>query len=382
MNSANDKYGSSLDRPPGAGKPVDPATRLSELLAQSLEELTRPFDPARPGQHPSQPVARDDAWQQGFVPQHEPPAEPQPELSPEQVRVDADKALAELEAELFAAAQQVDRDATIPHEDTDPPAAHGDSHGDAPVEAEMAALLAAHPPEKDAAPEGEIKPETVPLAPAEAKAAESEPAPDAAASAVIARVRKLMLISMAVTVIAVGSVFGFIGYRIFKGEGMVEKKADKLPESSPIPTDVTLSLPRGAKVIQSAVANDRLIMTLEIDGKIEVRTFDVNTLQPAGRLNFSATPLRLPDPAQRPPEKIALAELHAAMAQDVVGRGGVEIEIRQREADEIVRALERHGLLRADREGDVLGRARVDLRRREAFDVVDRLGDARLQVGE
>jgi hypothetical protein len=95
---------------------------------------------------------------------------------------------------------------------------------------------------------------------------------------------------MAVTVIAVGSVFSFIGYRIFKGEGSTEKRADKLPPSSPIPNDVTLSLPRGAKVIQSAVTNDRLVMTLEIDGKIEVRTFDAKTLQPAGRLNFSATP--------------------------------------------------------------------------------------------
>ena len=269
-------------------KPVDPATRLSELLAQSLEELTRPFDPARPGQHPPQLAGRDDVA--SVVPQPQPPAEPEPEPSPEQARVDADKALAELEAELFAAAQQVDRDASIPHEETDPPAAHEDGHGDAPVEAEMAALLAAQPPEKDAAPADEIQPEIAPLAPVEAKAADAEPVPDAAAANVIAKVRKLMLVSMAVTVIAVGSVFGFVGYRIFKGEGTVEKKADKLPEASAIPTDVTLSLPRGAKVIQSAVANDRLIMTLDIDGKIEVRTFDVNTLQPAARLNFSATP--------------------------------------------------------------------------------------------
>ncbi len=287
MNSANDKYGSSLDRPPVAGKPVDPATRLSELLAQSLEELTRPFDPARPGQHPPQPA---DA---AFAPQHEPPAEPQPELSSEEVRVDADKALAELEAELFAAAKQVDRDASIPHEETDP-APHEDGSPEPSsseqVEAEMAALLAAQPPEKDAAPADDVKPETVSLAPDEVKAAEAEPAPDPAAANVIAKVRRLMLVSMAVTVIAVGSVFGFVGYRIFKGEGMVEKKADKLPESSPIPTDVTLSLPRGARVIQSAVANDRLIMTLDIDGKIEVRTFDLNTLQPAGRINFSGTP--------------------------------------------------------------------------------------------
>ena len=297
MNSANDKYGASLDRPPAVGKPVDPATRLSELLAQSLEELTRPFDPARPGQHPPQPAARDDV---ALVPPHEPPADPQPEPSPEEERVDADKALAELEAELFAAAKQVDRVTTRPHEEADP-APHEEAepapHEDGPpepalseqVENEMAALLAAHPPEKDAAPIDD-QPKTLSLTPDDVKAAEVEPAPDPDAANLIARVRRLMLVSMAVTVIAVGSVFGFVGYRIFKGEGMVEKKADKLPESSPIPTDVTLSLPRGARVIQSAVANDRLIMTLDIDGKIEVRTFDVKTLTPTGRLDFSATP--------------------------------------------------------------------------------------------
>ena len=106
----------------------------------------------------------------------------------------------------------------------------------------------------------------------------------------IARVRKLMLVSMAVTILAVGSVFGFIGYRIFKGEGTTAKTADKLPPASAIPTDITLSLPRGARVIQAAVAAERLVITLEADGKVEVRTFDVKTLQPAGRINFSGTP--------------------------------------------------------------------------------------------
>ena len=114
--------------------------------------------------------------------------------------------------------------------------------------------------------------------------------PDADAARVIAKVRRLMLVTMAVTLIAVGSVFGFIGYRIFKGEGTTAKTADKLPPSSPIPTDMTLALPRGARILQSAVANDRLLITLEIDGKPEVRTFDIKTLQPTGRLNFSATP--------------------------------------------------------------------------------------------
>ena len=118
------------------------------------------------------------------------------------------------------------------------------------------------------------------------------PAPqdEGAAAAVIARVRKLMLVSMAVTIVAVGSVFGFVGYRIFKGEGTTVKTADKLPPASAIPTDITLSLPRGARVIQAAVAAERLVITLEADGKVEVRTFDLKTLQPAGRINFSGTP--------------------------------------------------------------------------------------------
>jgi hypothetical protein len=214
--------------------------------------------------------------------------------------VDADKALADLEAELFAAAKQVDRDDSIPHAEA-PDEEHAQDHAEehsqerteghhdridlAPLERALALQgddLREHEARRDDAAVSS-DPSPPPLAP-------DAPAHDAAASAVIAKVRRLMLISMAVTVIAVGSVFGFIGYRIFKGEGSTEKRADKLPPTSPIPNDVTLSLPRGAKVIQSAVTNDRLVMTLEIDGKVEVRTFDAKTLQPAGRLNFSATP--------------------------------------------------------------------------------------------
>jgi hypothetical protein len=289
MNSANDKYGSSLDRPLAAGKSVDPATRLSELLAQSLDELTRPFEPPR-GAHPSRPAEpRVEMPPASPAPRHEPPPESAPPADPEQARADADKALAELEAELFAAAKQVDRDDSIPHAE-----AHADDeeHSDRPQAAESEAPPV---PVTHDSLEADLKKELAALA---SPVAPPRPAPepqaaepsDGAATAVIARVRRLMLISMAVTIIAVGSVFGFIGYRIFKGEGSVEKRADKLPAPPAIPTEITLSIPRGAKVIQTAVANDRLVMTLEIDGKIEVRTFDVRTLQPAGRLNFSATP--------------------------------------------------------------------------------------------
>jgi len=297
MNSANEKYGSSLDRPQGAGKPVDPATRLSELLAQSLEELTRPFDAPR-GPHPSRPVAPREEGPAAAEPEHaaEPApvavAQPAPEPNSEQARIDADKALAELEAELFAAAKQVDGDASIPHEETEQPEAAREGTGET-VEDDMAALLASHKADSEAA--NEDKPQAAPafaLSPEEHTLAEPAPSvvPDAASANLIARVRRLMLISMGIMVLAVGSVFGFVGYRFMKGEGATAKTADKIAPASAIPTDVTLSIPRNAKVIQSAVANDRLIMTLDIDGKIEVRTFDVRTLQPAGRLNFSATP--------------------------------------------------------------------------------------------
>ena len=261
-----------MDRTLGAGKPVDPATRLSELLAQSLEELTRPFDPPRPGPHP-QRAADEGGHTEQFA------QEPTPEQSPEESRLDADKALAELEAELFAAAKQVERD--VPAETSPDAVDHPETlHADPPVaahEAEPSEKTDDTPNESDIAP-----PPLVPEPPA--------PKPDADAANVIAKVRKLMLVSMAVTVVAVGAVFGFIGYRIFKGEGTTAKTADKLPEASAISADMTLALPRGARVIQSAVAGDRLVITLEADGKIEVRTFDVKTLQPAGRLNFSGTP--------------------------------------------------------------------------------------------
>lgn len=290
MNSANDKYGSSLDRPLGAGKPVDPATRLSELLAQSLEELTRPFDPPRPGAQPVRPADRRDEGPSDLsAARHEPHREESnPEQTPEQARVDADQALAELEAELFAAAKHLDSEANAKPTER----AAAEPPGDRP-EADPAALPAAERPASggDAVRDKEkTREEAAPATIVAAPLAPDEPVPDPDAARVIAKVRKLMLVSMAVTVIAVGSVFGFIGYRIFKGEGSVEKKADKLAESSPIPNDITLSLPRSARIVQSAVTNDRLVMTLEIDGKIEVRTFDVKTLQPAGRLDFSATP--------------------------------------------------------------------------------------------
>jgi hypothetical protein len=277
---ATDERYPSFDRTLGSNKPVDPATRLSELLAQSLEELTRPFDPPRPAAVPLREAAQSDR----------PPEPAAPEPTSEESRIDADKALAELEAELFAAAKQVDRE--TPAHDAETPGEHGEEQL-SEAEAVAAVVPAADQPQ----PHTDAEAEKAGHAPSEADIVPAplvpeEPAAHAEAdsAAVIARVRKLMLVSMAVTILAVGSVFAFIGYRIFKGEGASAKTADKLPPASAIPTDITLALPRGARVIQAAVAADRLVITLEVDGKVEVRTFDVTTLQPAGRINFSGAP--------------------------------------------------------------------------------------------
>src|SRR5437868_6319532 len=108
-------------------------------------------------------------------------------------------------------------------------------------------------------------------------AEEDEPLHPAAAR-IVARVRWLMLISGATTLIALAAVLGVIGYRVFNSEG-----------SAPT-AEVTAVLPKGARIVATAAAGDRIAVTIEINGAIEVRTFDARTLKPAGRLTFATQP--------------------------------------------------------------------------------------------
>jgi hypothetical protein len=104
------------------------------------------------------------------------------------------------------------------------------------------------------------------------------PSPDPNAAGVIAKVRRLMLISTVLTALAVAAVLGIIGYRLFHSEG------------SQAPTQATLTLPPGAKIVQTAIADDRIVLTLQVGGALEIRTYDLKTLKPLGRLNFSTVP--------------------------------------------------------------------------------------------
>jgi hypothetical protein len=93
-----------------------------------------------------------------------------------------------------------------------------------------------------------------------------------------ARVRRMMLIAGLTTGIGIAAVFIAIGYRLFRSEG-----------SAPV-ADLTATLPRGARIVATGVAGDRLAVTLDIGGAIEIRTYDARTLKPAGRLKFASEP--------------------------------------------------------------------------------------------
>lgn len=105
----------------------------------------------------------------------------------------------------------------------------------------------------------------------------TDPPLDPAAARLVAKVRWLMLISGLTTLVAIAAVIGVIGYRLFKAEGSVT-------------SEVTALLPKGARILATAVAEDRIAVTIDVAGAIEIRTFDARTLEPVGRLKFATEP--------------------------------------------------------------------------------------------
>jgi hypothetical protein len=86
-----------------------------------------------------------------------------------------------------------------------------------------------------------------------------------------------MLISSALTLGAIFVVLGLVGYRLLRSSEYHQ-------------TDLAVTLPKGAKILQTAVAEDRLVVTLDVGGAIEIRTYDLHTLKPTGRLSFGFAP--------------------------------------------------------------------------------------------
>jgi uncharacterized protein (DUF4213/DUF364 family) len=92
----------------------------------------------------------------------------------------------------------------------------------------------------------------------------------------VAKVRRLMLVSGFATLLGIAVVIGVIGYRVFRSDGSTK--------------DVTALLPKGARIVQTAVAGDYIVVTLDIGGTTEIRSFEAKSLRPVGRLRFATEP--------------------------------------------------------------------------------------------
>ena len=93
-----------------------------------------------------------------------------------------------------------------------------------------------------------------------------------------ARVRRMMPIAGLTTGLAVAAVLFSIGDRLFRAEGSVAV------------AEITAVLPKGAKIVSTTAAGDRVVVTLDVGGTTEIRTFDAHTLKAAGRLRFVSEP--------------------------------------------------------------------------------------------
>ena len=90
----------------------------------------------------------------------------------------------------------------------------------------------------------------------------------------------MMLIAGLTSALAVAVVLIAVGYRLYRGEG----------SPAAANADIIATLPKGARIVSTAVAGERLLLTLDISGVTEIRTFDAKTLKPAGKLRFVNEP--------------------------------------------------------------------------------------------
>ena len=90
----------------------------------------------------------------------------------------------------------------------------------------------------------------------------------------------MMLIAGLTTALAICAVLIAVGYRLFKSRGKGVRNGRRRHRR----------LPKGARIVSTGVAGDRLVVTLDVGGVIEIRTFDAHTLKPAGKLKFANEP--------------------------------------------------------------------------------------------
>lgn len=98
-------------------------------------------------------------------------------------------------------------------------------------------------------------------------------------AALVQKVRRMMMVAGLTTALGMSAILIVIGYRIWRGEA-----------STSTPSDLTEMLPKGARITSTSIAGDRLVVTIEAGGTLEIRTFDARTLKATGRLKFANQP--------------------------------------------------------------------------------------------
>jgi len=94
---------------------------------------------------------------------------------------------------------------------------------------------------------------------------------------IISKFRRFSSVSMLIMVLGVAAVLGVISYRMMRGKPLAT-------------SEVTALLPKGASIVSTAVSGDVVVVTLNVAGATEIRTFDLKTLAPAGTLRFAIEP--------------------------------------------------------------------------------------------
>src|SRR5262245_58954527 len=93
---------------------------------------------------------------------------------------------------------------------------------------------------------------------------------DPEAARLVSRVRMMMAVSALTTLLAVVAVLGVVSYRLLRSDGSTSE------------ADVTAKLPKGARIVSTVVAENRIAVTVDINGAVEIYTFDLKSLKQTG----------------------------------------------------------------------------------------------------
>ncbi|MCW5680714.1 MAG: hypothetical protein KF794_12195 [Xanthobacteraceae bacterium] len=105
---------------------------------------------------------------------------------------------------------------------------------------------------------------------------DTEVALDPQQEAMVRKLKRMAVFSSVLMIAGFLAIFGVIAYRLSNAPA---------PQAATIPA-ITNALPKGSRVVNTAVSDGRIVVTIERDGVTEMRVFDLATLQLRGTLRL------------------------------------------------------------------------------------------------